>query len=94
MAGGVSQALVAGAHLAARTAQREAALGASEHQNKQVRKAAAVPELSRPQMAAKARKDLPAIGHAKFPVDPDTGRTKELEDMTVGRCSLTPGFHS
>jgi hypothetical protein len=41
------------------------------------------PELSRPQMAAKAKKDLPGIEKAKFPMDPETGKAKELEDMTA-----------
>jgi len=74
---------VAGATLAARTLQLDAAAAATEHQRQQLRAARRTPELSRQQVTAKAQKDLPGIERAKFPLDPTTGASKDLEDMNA-----------
>ena len=41
------------------------------------------PELSRAAWAVKARKELPAIERAKFPVNPETDEPRDLEDLSV-----------
>ena len=73
----------AGQQLAAESAQQEAAMVATEYQRAQVKLTALSPELSRPAMAARGRKELPALEAAKFPVDEETGEKKDLEDFTV-----------
>ena len=73
----------AGQQLAAEIAQQEAAMAATEYQRAQVKLTALSPELSRPAMAARGRKELPALEAAKFPIDEETGMKKDLEDFTV-----------
>jgi hypothetical protein len=78
---------VAGATLAAKNAQRSAGYAATEIQRKQERRATREPELSRGDWAVKARKALPAIERAKFPVNRD-GEPKDLEDLTAKELML------
>ena len=74
---------VAGATLAARNAQTRNAVAAKEFQRMQERLARRAPELSRAEWAVKARKELPGIERAKFPVDPETDEPRDLEDLSV-----------
>jgi len=54
-----------------------------------LRRCTKVPELSRPQMAERARKDLPGIEAAKFPIDAKTGSPKYLEAGAYNRPLLS-----
>ena len=74
---------VAGATLAARNAQARNAVAAKEFQRAQERASRRAPELSRTAWAVKARKELPAIERAKFPVNPETDEPMDLEDLSV-----------
>ena len=74
---------VAGATLAARNAQARNAVTAKEFQRAQERASRRAPELSRAAWAVKARKELPAIERAKFPVNPETDEPRDLEDLSV-----------
>ena len=74
---------VAGATMAGKIAQRKRAADARDYRRERMREAADAPELSRPAMVAKARKDLPNIVASKFPVNPNTRKPKDLEDMNA-----------
>jgi WD40 repeat protein len=74
---------VAGATLSARNAQTKNAASAAEFQRAQERASRRTPELSRTDVAVKARKALPDIERAKFPVNPETDEPKDLEDLSV-----------